>query len=513
MAKAESKRLAVVFGTGLAIGLVAAGAYFFVVQPRHDRAEAAKQIAAWETRWTAATECLYGPQRRAAAPSDAIAIARLDADQLGERECGVRVGKLSRPEGPDTGMPEVERAWNALEAAAVTLAKTYGTHVGAFGGEQSRMVAPADAFDALGTAAATVETAHAALRRAAGLAERPAAAAPAITDVAMGPAVALGAPIRGAASFHADGGVAAIRLVGDDVAFDVVARGPREAVVRRIAPDSARAYPDGGWAAVVEDDDRGRRQVLAGPVGDDGEVGAGAVRVAVDEGASATVLGALGAGAERLIIGDDPVQLYRSRDGGKTWTPTAIRDAEIGGVARADAAAGAIDLFWSIRGGARWVRLTGAAPGDLPEPVTFTSTIAATCGAGDVRWYTDGNGVVRVGGGRSEALALAGANAVVACGPDAALAAAPGGLHRCGGGRCAPVLEGFDGTRGVAALDGAAAAFAAPSGRVIAVWRVGKPATFVREPDGAFLVGAVYWGGQLHLALIDATGLRFAAVP
>ena len=117
----------------LVVGLVAGGAgfYFFkIYRPAQDLKNAQAEITGWETRFTAARDCLLGKSPASAKTSEALAIREMAPDPWDRGKCTPLVSKLSRGEAPDTGIPEIEKAWAELDKAAQKAAFAFADHVG-----------------------------------------------------------------------------------------------------------------------------------------------------------------------------------------------------------------------------------------------------------------------------------------------------------------------------------------------------------------------------------------------
>ncbi|MGE0550384.1 MAG: hypothetical protein AB7O24_04575 [Kofleriaceae bacterium] len=161
-------RIALIFGV-LGAVLIGGGVYFFKVYgPAKAREEAQAEIANWEERLAAANTCLFGGPGMPVRPAEALAIRKLAPDPWSQTKCAQLIGVLARGPAPDTGMPEVEAAWVAVERAISEVTKAFVDHVDptakTSGKHPADSVSPA--FDALAKA-------HAVLRTAAGLEPAP----------------------------------------------------------------------------------------------------------------------------------------------------------------------------------------------------------------------------------------------------------------------------------------------------------------------------------------------------
>ncbi len=108
-----------------------AGFYFFkIYRPAEDLKNAQAEIAAWETRWGLARDCLLGKAPGSAKTSEALAIHEMSPDPWDRGRCTPLIGKLTRGEADDTGIPAIETAWNDVDKAAQKAAAAFATHVG-----------------------------------------------------------------------------------------------------------------------------------------------------------------------------------------------------------------------------------------------------------------------------------------------------------------------------------------------------------------------------------------------
>ena len=108
-----------------------AGFYFFkIYRPAKDLEAAQGEIAGWEKRWGMARDCLLGKAPGSAKTSEALAIHEMSPDPWDRGRCTPLIGKLTRGEADDSGIPAVETAWNDLDKAAQKAAMAFATHVG-----------------------------------------------------------------------------------------------------------------------------------------------------------------------------------------------------------------------------------------------------------------------------------------------------------------------------------------------------------------------------------------------
>src|SRR5512139_985450 len=104
----EMGRVVLIFA---AVLLLAGGAgyYFFkVYTPAKELKAAQDEVAGWEARFTAARDCLLGKTPGSAKTSEALAIHEMAPDPWDRGRCTPLIGKLTRGEADDTGIPAVE---------------------------------------------------------------------------------------------------------------------------------------------------------------------------------------------------------------------------------------------------------------------------------------------------------------------------------------------------------------------------------------------------------------------
>src|SRR6185295_19382867 len=114
------------------IVVVLGGSFYFfkIYRPKQVKHDAQAEIVAWETRWKAVLDCVLGPTPASSKTSEALAIREMAPDLWNGGHCTPLIGKLVRGEAPDTGLADVEAAWEALDHAATKAATAFATHVG-----------------------------------------------------------------------------------------------------------------------------------------------------------------------------------------------------------------------------------------------------------------------------------------------------------------------------------------------------------------------------------------------
>src|SRR5262245_43204552 len=110
----DARTVMIFVGVGAA---VVGGFYYFkrVYQPKQALAAAQVEVREWDARWSAARDCLLGPKPQAAKTAEALAIRELTSEKVEHGECTARIGNISRKDGPETGIDEVEGAWSAID--------------------------------------------------------------------------------------------------------------------------------------------------------------------------------------------------------------------------------------------------------------------------------------------------------------------------------------------------------------------------------------------------------------
>lgn len=242
----ERVRIAVIFAV-VAI-VVGGGSYYFfaIYRPNQVKKNAQDEVVAWEERWHHARACLLGEHPVSARASESLAIRELSPDPWDRGTCTGAIGKLMRGEAPDSGLPAVEAAWEAIDASATHFAKAFAAHIDP-GGEKpaQRLVDP------LPKALDEIEQADVALRKAAGMDPPPApeAAMPALPRLATAPLAYSGKPLPAIdrwsmASAHGAFALAAL----DHQQLQIVFAAGAAPSITPVAELERRAVPDGSWA-------------------------------------------------------------------------------------------------------------------------------------------------------------------------------------------------------------------------------------------------------------------------
>ncbi|MBS1120988.1 MAG: hypothetical protein H6Q90_3216 [Deltaproteobacteria bacterium] len=256
------------------VGLVGGGAYYFfkVYAPGETRQGAQAEIERWEHRFSKARACLLGATPASSRPVEALALRELSPDPWDRGTCTRLVSELSRGDAEDTGLIEVEQAWNQLDQAASHVATGFISHVDP-GGELPKN----RGVDPLPGALEELDLAHAALRTAAGMgpptlaggtrALRPAEILP-VRDGAD-PVTSLDLWLRPSV-----GGVFALGNMTKTTTVQLQLAPGTAPKIARIDPFARRSLTDPAWGAMSRGVD-----VDVGPIDDAGTVVASATHL------------------------------------------------------------------------------------------------------------------------------------------------------------------------------------------------------------------------------------------
>src|SRR4051812_6386920 len=107
-----------------------AGYWFFKIHTPAKELQAAQgEVTAWEARFQGARDCLLGKTPGSAKTSEALAIHEMAPDPWDRGKCTPLIGKPTRGEADDTGVPAIEKAWGELDKSAQKAAAAFATHV------------------------------------------------------------------------------------------------------------------------------------------------------------------------------------------------------------------------------------------------------------------------------------------------------------------------------------------------------------------------------------------------
>lgn len=272
------------------------------------------------------------------------------------------IGKLSRGEAPDTGLPRVELAWSALDKAATAAATAYATHVAGDSPSSDPLPAALDKLDAARTG----------LRAAAGMAAETATGKPlppaSLVPIALGGTPLAGLELTNAPSAH---GLVAFGTVDGNDAAEVVLRPGQPPLVARVEPGMLRALPDGAWAARPDGD-----KLDVGTADAAGAI-ASPTALALPGAMLAAIIGTPALGA--VVYGnEDKLVVAYAVDGKLTAKPTPVDSALV----QTDVDGRAL-VAWSSKG-ASFAQLLGPsgneAPVALADPPNDASCLAVNRG-------------------------------------------------------------------------------------------------------------------------------------
>jgi hypothetical protein len=523
MATPRPSVVLVIVGVLLVMG--GGGVYFFFVYSKGEDLRAAQaQVEAWEPRWVAARDCLIGETPRAAEFADALAVRELEEGvEAAIGKCGPLVGKLARPEGNQSGIEEVEEAWQLVEDTGAAVAARYVTHLHATGEDRSL----AEALQRLRKARGT-------LRRVVGLTMEDRPMGPAIAELAVQPLLLGGAPIKDVVVARGEG-LGGQVAVGDGW-FAAKMTTPGTFVGPASHPEVLRAAPEPGWGVRASFDSKKEivlLRLLAGPLDDHGDVSGGAL---LASSPASLIPGAAIGTATRAVLyradgGSKPgFHLALSKDAGRSWQTSELSRSTKGNIF-ADGRGNA-DLLWdealpgkvaddptlddlpSLPVAVAWQRVSAAQlPALGPVARVPEVSLVQACAAPAAPWALlrgeDGLFLVRMD--RVEAItALPGfdpavVQSILACDDDAVIL---GGDEltavACQKGVCSELPRTAE--PGVAAVVGGVPLRGALHGSLLAVSSLRPPTRFIRVPASTSLYAIWDVGGAPYVVLKRATG-------
>ena len=459
-----------------AVGVIAGGAgyYFFgVYQPAQVKKAARAEITRWEQRWQAARGCLLGGSPGSSKTSEALAIHELSPDPWDRGSCTPLIGHLSRGSAPNTGLPKVEHAWDALDRAASHAASAYALHV-------STHPSP----DPLPAALDALDDARAALRAAAGMPAETSTGKPLppaqLVPIALDGTPLFGLELSNVPSAH---GLVAFGALGEDDNVEVVLRPGQPPQVERVLPGMLRSLPDGSWAALPTND-----EIQAGAVDAKGQL-ASPMALELPQPVLAGLIGTLAHGD--VIYGDSDKLVIGHAEAGKiTGAPIAVDAALV----QTDTDGRAL-VAWSAKQ-ARFAQLLGPA-GDAPPVALADPPNDASCLTADGAWIlSNGARLVGIAGGKvsvryPDGDAADNLGELSGCTPEAAVVRSPDDPKHvlvcdtsC---RTVAVPSGAPETAAVALAGGKPVAIAADA-QVVGVWRAGAAPVYYALPQAATLL-------------------------
>ncbi|HTJ43009.1 MAG TPA: hypothetical protein VL463_12985, partial [Kofleriaceae bacterium] len=296
------KKLVMVLGGGLLVGVGVFVWYFFVGNAAVQRDAAKKPIAQWEKEWRAARACLLGDQPTEADPTDELTLRAMRGDQI---HCAL--SELGRPEGQGSGIDEIEDAWGEIETAWHALAKAV-PHA-----------------DEMGPQITALDHALEKLHHGAGL-DPPELARGTHTIADL----KIGAPIAGTKGFlFTYAGARSHALIGTIDDRTVIVRDATSVTVRPpIAEGVVAVVGEPTWGATAATDDKGAGSITAGPLAATGAITA-PVPVAKSK-YELSVVAAAGHDVDRVILlaENTPdivlLETTTSHDSGAHWSKPEV---------------------------------------------------------------------------------------------------------------------------------------------------------------------------------------------
>jgi hypothetical protein len=404
-------KIIAVSAVGLALGT--AGAFFMYRWYKAGQLDdARKQIDEFGAVVAEIETCLFGDERLAKDPADALALREMGSEK-GDQTFApcYEIGKrLKRPEGPSSGNDAVEGDWVRLRTSVKELLTALVWRTSGESGKGARQLR-----EDIAAKLTVLEGDYAKLRKDAGMAPAP---APKTRDVTI-PAAPDGVEIGvggGDLEILRSGDV--VVVIGNDEEGPALAvlAGPSKVTRLRLADRIWRAGPPAAdWGVWTEapSEKSGEIVLRAGVLGDAGEPldqGAEVARLkprSLEEPLEVRVAGAVGAGARRAIVWHLSSELgaeWRltlSQDGGKTWADERMRipHADVVEGLRVDnhAEHGRIDVVWNAQGTWFWLPIAE------PTLASLSSTSLGSgldrgpraCVASGAIWWLAGNGVRR----------------------------------------------------------------------------------------------------------------------
>ena len=415
--------------TALVVLLGGIGYYFVgVLMPARRLRFAREEIERWETRWIAANECVLGSSPASSKTREALAVREMLPDPWDRGSCTKLIAKLSRGEGPESGIPDVERAWGDVDAAVSKAAQAFAVHIDPDSAKPKVDPLP-DALDAL-------DAARTALRSAASLStvgvagpSLPAAQVVPIRDGTEGLIKLDSAAIPSAHGMTAIGQTKT-RIV------QVTLHAGAAPVVARVGQSAVRGVPDPGWGAAATAD--GAR---AGAMDVEGVITTPAVPDPLGEAALAKDAGvgaALGTLASGVVLSGDHDHIsIAHRDGDHVISVVHHVALETFGT-DADGR-GAIVWYDNHAAHAQIIRpgmvdrggIAAPADDDIVDLGTLSPT-APPCLTADRAWVNtfDTEQLVGFGGGKPLVQEPTEAR-LIGCAPDGAIARSGGDVFVC----------------------------------------------------------------------------------
>jgi len=463
----DARTVMIFVGVGAVVG---GGFYYFkrVYQPKQALAAAQVEVREWDARWNAARECLLGPKPASAKTAEALAIKELTAEKVEHGACTSRIANISRKDGPETGIDEVEGAWSAVDAATSKFAREYATNVTREG----------DNGEKLGEALSKLDAAHDRLLSAVELPapKREGGTLPAATIV----------PIRDGKTplkelridmLPSAGGVTYYGAAGDNqVEIHLVANAAPQ--VARVRGGMMRAVPDASWGALAGD-----KSVQAGAADAEGLI---ASPVALElKGGAPALAAVVGTAQSGIVVYGNEDKLAIARDVGGGKKPTIEVTPITLAMADRDFDGRVLVLWRDLKSKLHGKIVQPGQPDKVlavgDDPVEAAESMDAVCLTRDRAWLSTGSGMVGLG---DTALPGGVSTHLLGCTPEAAIGkTGPAVYAICTQAGCREEKGTPSRLHATVTAQNGKLIFAAIRGGVLAVWRDGAARYFTVPGD------------------------------
>jgi hypothetical protein len=374
--------------------------YFFAVFSAGERLHAAQaQVAQWETQWQAARACVLGQQPMAATIGDAIAGRELSqgSAEAAMGDCTRSIGKLTRPDGNNTGMEVVEEAWQQIDQLAMEVARRYVAHL------QNPLEEGKADQDTFAGGLQQLAEARTLLRKKAMMPPDEGVMGPPPRELLLAPLSLDGQPLTelGLATLTASGERIGRVAVGDRWLVARLRKGEHGGVAveaRAVRPEVMAAPPATvsaiPWGITSSGEVKNGKTVvtlLAGPLDADGAVTPPGVVVASAPAMRATAVLEAGASRVALYTDEESYSTALSQDGGATWKSARLAPFSDTSIFAGD---GFIDVAWNqpgkgdpVKAEVVWQRLEASKLPVMAPPRTLPGfELRRACGAPSAPW-------------------------------------------------------------------------------------------------------------------------------
>lgn len=543
------KRWIAVGAAAVALGAAGAGVMWWSQQ--HAQTVAARrQITEFSEAWHVTRTCLFGMTPLAADRAAALTLRQI-TDPRGRRAlipCAQLATSLKRPKGDSSGVDAIEADWTKLRktSAQVAIAINWLTSDAP---NKEPAALRADAVEAIAAFEHDLDE----LRKAAGMPpdEREGTPNADLPVLGEGTVVTMGGDPIVPSEVSVVGDLVVIHgQTGGGPAFAALA-GAKQITAFYVGDKATHAGPPAAtWGAWFVTPDKGPGTIraaeldAAGEPKDDGAVVsahapakpvAGADGTMMDEGLDISLVGAIGAAADRGVAWTDHGEphLAVSHDSGKTWTEVKLPtgpDGEFGELDGKHAAElGRFDYTVHASDVDRvWIPFDAAHLEPPATPLRIpTELVEGPCVAPNTVWWNTMDGVVRVNGGAVEKVSRDGFEGRDPVCDDTRLAGvlrSDGGMEliqACASGAgCAsqiavPQSYAAELRVGVGAKQGVFAVQQLDG--FLIRWRKGDNGSvataLARTSDGDDLQAVVEWDGALYAVLVNHERAHVVALP